>query len=223
MHRTVGVVAVALTLLASCAKKKEESASAGSGDGLVAAPPSPVTSVDEMLKRSFEALGDEYFAADIEINYVRADGTLDPTYGEVTVETGKQPRPKPPRPADDPSRPVGAPEPPDNAEREAMMEMVMAKCPHITWKNGAVLVRRDGSCSMFRSRKLQRPRCTVVGILAAARDAGAPANALAKISFEADFGDDGVQSWSLSIDDNPRDIHFKHAGKDDCEPIMEKP
>ncbi len=222
MHRAVGVVVVlSLALLPSC--KKKEDAQAASGAGTELASTAPVTSVDEMLKRSFEALGDEYFAADIDINYVRADGTLDPTYGELTVETGKHPRPKPPRPADDPNRPVGAPAPPDNSEQITMMETVMAKCPQITWQKGEVTVRRDASCSMFRSRMLKRPRCSIVSILAAARDAGAPANALAKVSFDAVFGDDGVQTWSLSIDDSPRDIHFRHEGKDDCEAIVEKP
>jgi len=226
VHRAVGVVAVtlALGLLPACVKKKaEEKASAGSADGSAAVSAGPVTNVDEMLKRSFDVLGDEYFAADLDIDYVRADGTLDAAYGELTIETGKRPRPKPPKPADDPNRPVGAPEPHDNSQHEEMMVMVMAKCPHITWKNGAIDVQREASCSMFRSHMLKRPRCTIAGILAAARDAGAPQNALAKISFEVGFGDEAVQTWRFSIDDNPRDIHFRHEGKDDCEAIVEKP
>jgi len=226
VHRAVGVVAVMLgstlaLLLPACAKKEEAGTSAGSAAGSAA--PAPVTSVDDMLKRSFAELGGEYFAATIEIEYVRPDGTLDPTYGNLVVEAGKHPPPKPPKPADDPNRPVGAPEPVDEDHHRDLVAMAMARCPNIRWRDGQMVVRRDGSCAMFLRQKLTMPRCTVLGILARARDRGAPPNALAKISFDVGFGEDAVQTWRITIDDNPRDIHFKLEGNDDCEPIVEKP
>jgi len=210
----------ALALLTSCEKRMEEATSSRDPEVATPAPP-PVSSVDEMIRASYGQLGKDHFVSKVTVEYVRADGTLDPKYGEVTVETGKRRRPKPPKPADDPNRPIGAPEPVAPVEND-YMDVVMAKCPRITWSKGTM--RRDeSSCSMFASRELARPRCTVFEILAKAATAGAPANALAKIEFSTGYGEPAGQSWQLSIDDNPRDIHFRHDGTDDCAPIAEKP
>jgi len=221
VHRTVVVVVVALAVLASCMKKKRDEGASREAEQVTGAEPPPVTSVDEMIRRSFDQAGPGYYVAEIEIDYVRADGTLDPTYGELTVKTGKRRPPKPPKPADDPNRPVGAPEPPSTAESE-YVDMIMAKCPELHWTPAGLKPLPGASCSIFTSTELARPHCTVFGILGAAAAAGAPANALAKIEFHIGYGTT-VQSWEISIDDNPRGIHFHHEGADDCAPIVEKP
>lgn len=222
MPRTVVVLVGALALLTACERKKEEAGSSsrdGSGGARVGS--AAITSVDEMIRRSFDQVGTGHFVSKITVDYVRPDGTLDPTYGEVIVETGKRRPPKPPKPADDPNRPIGAPEPPAAVEND-YIDYVMAKCPRISWTKGEMRAA-ETSCSMFARHDLAQPRCTVFEILAKAAAAGAPANALAKIEFSIDFGETTAQSWKLSIDDNPRDIHFRHEGPDDCAPIAEKP
>ena len=232
MPRTVVRVSLvvfggALALLTSCVKKKEEAvsrdpAAEGSARAVSSGGRAPAANVDEMIRASYGQLGADHFVAKVTIEYVRADGTLDPTYGEVTLETGKRRPPKPPKPADDPNRPIGAPEPVVPIEND-YMDYVMAKCPRISWSKGEMRTERESSCSMFASRELLSPRCTVFEILAKAAAAGAPANALAKIEFSTTFGEPTGQSWSLSIDDNPRDIHFRQEGTDECAPIAEKP
>jgi hypothetical protein len=216
VHRTVGVVVVTLALLASCKKKRE--------DQVVSAPPAAeeaVRSVDEMIKRTFAKYGREYVISDLDIQYVRPDGTLDPSYGKVDIETTVRLEPDPPPPADDPNRPVGAPEPDRGRRRDPYLARAMAKCPDIQWTSAGMRVTPEASCSIM-PREVLQPRCTVVGILALARDGGAPPNALGRIQFGQDVIDNG-QTWTFTVDDNPRDIHFRLEGKDDCAPIMEKP
>ncbi len=217
MLRAVGVAIVMLGLLASCKKRDDVAARE-------APPPepdiAPVHSVDEMIRRSFEQVSGEYFVSGITIDYVRSDGALDPTYGTLSVATGKRRRPKPAPPPPDPNRPLGAPEPPAPVDHDVYLDF-LAKCPEISWANGRLRVVREGSCSDFGRAPMTRPRCTVFGILAAAAAAGAPPNALARIEIMSVF--DGPPLWTLTIEDKPRDVYFQHQGKDDCEPIVEKP
>src|SRR5207237_1246054 len=91
------------TRYAECAQKAMGIA-AGSGEASTP-PAEAITNADRLIKATYDTLG-PYAVQKITISYVRADGTIDPTYGEADVELG---RPKPPDPADDPDRPIGAP------------------------------------------------------------------------------------------------------------------
>jgi len=209
VHRAVGVgiVTLGLALAAACEKKTSSTLKI------------PMTSADAMLARSFDELGTEYFATEISIGYVGPDGTLDPTYGTFEVESSKHP-PRPPAPPDDPNRPLGGPTP-STRDIPAHEALANVKCPHFEWRKGQLVILREKSCQPYPLSKMSRPRCSILEILAKAKAAGAPPGGLAKIKFHATF--DEPQTWSLKIDDDPRDIHFKHEGKDDCQPVVEKP
>lgn len=173
--------------------------------------PSPGTPLgaDALIKQAFDQAGSAYSVSELQLSYVRADGVIDPTYGTAEVHFGK---PKRVRPADDPNRPIGAPVPVD---QDAVDEM-MAKCPVYSWKAGA-RTQSDGMCMSLG--QLARPRCSVLEVWKQAIEAGAPATGLAVLELEA--GEQ--QSWTFSISDGPRDIHFAKSVPDVCDPTLEKP
>lgn len=181
--------------------------------GSAAAPPpreppaGSVTNADALIKQLYDSLDREHVVQRLDLAYIHADGTIDAKYGRVTAELGK---PKRPSPADDPNRPLGAPVPDDH-----MTEDVLAQCPSYTWEGGK---RSDGqtSCLMMLSEPIERPKCSVVAIWKQAIDAGAPAAALAQLSIHAG-------TWTLSIDDAPRNVHFQQDFPDTCAPTLEKP
>jgi hypothetical protein len=178
----------------------------------VAAPVERLTNADQILKRTYDGLKPNQSVGALSLSYVRADGTVDPTYGTVEIQLAKPPRPDP---ADDPARPIGAPVPVD----PAAIDDVIAKCPVHTWKNGA---RTASETPCFRRGALTRPKCSVVEVWKRAIDAGAPANGLAVLALHEAIGDE-PQSWTFSIEDAPRNIHFAHVVVDTCQPTLEKP
>ena len=171
--------------------------------------------MDEAIQRAYDQAGSEYHVASLEVAYVRPDGTLDPTHGELTIRTDKRPTPPPP---DDPNRPIGAPVP-SRASGEVMMEMIHARCPIFSWRGG-VFRETPGSCAMMGTA-LARPRCTIAQVLARSAAAGAPANALATIKAYGYLVEVAGKTFWVSIDDAPRNIHFKHEVEDTCEPLLE--
>ena len=183
------------------------------GTGSSAMPPAPsppdekVTNADRLIKLTFDGVEPGYAVSKLVLSYVRADGTIDETYGVATVELGK------PAPADDPDRPIGAPlpaAPPSYVATE--------RCPSFTWKRG---VRTTGqtSCPMLGAEGITRPKCSVVEVWKRAIEKGAPAKALAVLELVGPPG----QTWKLSIDDAPRKIHFAIDVEDTCEPTLEAP
>ena len=188
---------------------------AATGQVPTAAPPAigmtdeKITNADRLIKLTYDELGLGYRVSKLRLAYVRADGTLDPQYGEVDIELGK---PEPPEPADDPDRPIGAPVP-----AAAPTYDMMARCPAYRWKAG-VRTNRETSCLMFGDG-IARPKCSVREVWKRAIDKGAPEKALAVLQLSGP----PMQSWKLSIDDDPRDIHFSIDVEDTCEPTLEAP
>jgi hypothetical protein len=174
---------------------------------------STVLIADALIKQTFDDAGAAATVTELRLSYVREDGVIDPTYGTAEIHLGKPKRARPP--ADDPSRPIGAPVPVD----PQLADDVMARCPVYTWKSGA-RTESDGSCLSLGA--LERPRCSVLEVWAQAIEAGAPAKGLAIIDLNAaPLGE--RQSWTFSITDGPRDIHFAKSVPDVCEPTLEKP
>jgi hypothetical protein len=190
---------------------------ASSSDTPPAPPPLPtgekITSADRIIKLTFDGAGANT-VGNVELSYVRSDGTLDPAYGRAEFDFGKRKKPKP---ADDPNRPLGAPVPVD----DSIVDDVMAKCPTHTWSNG-VDQQREGPCMTFGA--VTRPRCSVLEVWKRAIEAGAPAAGLAVLRLRPTLGGtDGAQEWEFSIDDTPRNLHFSHEVSDTCDPTLEKP
>ena len=176
-------------------------------------PPAPsekITNADRLIKFSYDNLGG-LAVSKLLISYVRADGTIDEKYGEAIVDLGK---PKPPDPADDPNRPIGAPV---IQTAPVIDEDVSARCPVYTWKAG-VRTSEDTTCIMS-DQGLARPKCSVVEVWKRAVDKGAPKQGLAVMELRSG----SPQSWHFSIDDEPRSIHFSLDVDDTCAPTLEKP
>jgi hypothetical protein len=146
--------------------------------------------------------------------YIDAKGQVDRTYGRIDVTYGRL---KPPDPADDPKRPIGAP-----VETPPLDPAVSANtCPHHIWKAG---VRERENAYCLAQHALERPRCRVVDIWQKAIKMGDPAQGLAKLALvPTDVAHDQPQHWTFNIDDEPRKIHAAHEFPDDCKPIVEKP
>jgi len=144
---------------------------------------------------------------------VRADGTLDPKYGELEIEFGASARPL--EQLDDPSRPTGAPlpSPPPNAKPREN------GCPKPAWIGGKWTLR-DGYCR--RQEPLVGPRCTAKVIWDRAIAQGAPKDAIAvlKIDSPNDFGSSAL--WRFEISDRLRKIQFRKSYKDDCPVAIEQ-
>ncbi len=204
---------------AACGNREPDAASSAAKDR-----PTAVSSIDELLTYAFAKTRTPeatHTIASIAIRYVRPDGSLDAEYGEVEIETAVRRRPPTP-PPDDPARPVGAPVPHRDQMMDEMMTTMLARCPTLRWR-GRDVVESEGSCSMFAGDGLTRPRCTIPELLARAKAAGAPANALATIDLTSSMPIPGSTQWSYRVEDRPRGIDFVHMIADDCAPIVEAP
>ncbi len=173
-------------------------------------PPAPVH-IDDLLRKEIAALGKDLVLSEILIEYANADGALDPTYGKLSLRTGKLP---PPDPADDPSRPIGAPvsAAPDHDGSRDM------DCPSLVVGNHGE-TRATGPCMVMAH--LAQPKCSVHEVWRQAIAAGAPERGLAKLRLQSD-GEPPGQRWIFTIDDDPRKIHFVHEVSDACPPVLEK-
>lgn len=180
---------------------------------------------DAVLHRAFSHASDTFAVSDVVLEYVRQDGTLDPTYGHAQFKFGHRPHPPPP-PADDPKRPIGAPIPP-SPPAVSLFER-SEDCPRVTWESGQLDDEAGGiSCEQFMPpirMPLSHPRCTVREIWKRAIAKGAPAEALARLQAEGDMlSDDARQVWKFAIEDAPRGIHIEETFADDCNPVVEQP
>jgi hypothetical protein len=150
----------------------------------------------------------------LEVRYVRADGSMDPTYGELIVTFDA---PTPTAVADDPARPIGAPvpEPVTVKPRRAG-----SRCPRLVWKP-------SGWASTLhfctQGEQLVGPRCAVTEIWARAVAKGAPKDALAVLEIQGpDPRYNLTQRWQFRITDRPRKVDVRHLFADDCTPVVEK-
>ena len=187
-------------------------AKAISGEAALSMPPSspgkPLLA-DVLAKQAFDQVGTTASVTLLRFSYVREDGVLDPTYGTAEVHLGK---PKHKKAAADPNRPIGAPLPPAPEE----VDDAMARCPVYEWKGG---VRTEGQGSCWSIDELTRPHCSAVEVWKQAIEEGAPAKGLAIL----ELGAGEPQSWTFTIDDEPRSIHFSNSVRDVCDPTLEKP
>ncbi len=187
----------------------------GGETALPAPPPGPGTPLlaDVLAKQTFDEAGTTAIVTLLRFSYVREDGVIDPTYGTAEVHLGKPTRKKA---ADDPNRPIGAPVPVD----PAVLDDVLARCPVYEWKGG---VRTAGEGSCMSIGELARPHCSVVEVWKQAIEEGAPAKGLAILELSASPAAGEPQSWTFTIDDEPRAIHFSKPVPDVCDPTLEKP
>lgn len=197
--------------LASCrADRKPEDEPAVAPQSAAALPtPSGPVKADALIKQVRDNRTD-LTVSRIEAKYVRSDGVMDPTYGDLTINmTGKPERPRPP--PDDPNRPTGAPVPVPPAPAAG------PDCEDFHWMaTGGWGPRQDPYMKMCLG--IGTPtgvRCTVIQIWQRALADGAPANAVAKVSVIGGIG------WTFSIDDDPRDVHFYQTYDDNCAPAAE--
>jgi hypothetical protein len=210
--------AIALGLIAAlacaCKKKKEEAAagSATGGSGSAAAMTGPVLA--DVLIQTVRRTKPGLDVTRLQIDYVRSDGTMDPTYGHFEASLlGPEPGPPP----DDPNRPTGAPVmTPPPSDRE---------CLDQTWRaSSGWAVPPSGYPVMCMSFGTPRPvSCTIIEVWKRAIAEGAPADALAKIELMNGMPEPTRGQWQFSIYDRPRDVHFTGSYEDDCPPRVEAP
>lgn len=175
--------------------------------------PAMPLAADKLVAQAFEdARSRGNTVTKLQLSYVREDGVLDPAYGTAEAQLGA---PKRKTPADDPNRPIGAPVPSD----PQMSEDLAATCPTYTWERGA-RTETTGSCLAFGV--IERPRCSVLELWKQALEAGAPGKALAVIALYP-ATQSQPQTWTFTIEDGPRDIHFQKTIPDTCDPTLEKP
>lgn len=172
------------------------------------------TNADEMITYAYKTLATERSAiVDISIDYVQADGTVPPKYGRVTIPTGRR---KPPAPADDPDRPIGAPisETPLPTDEDT----TRLQCAVFVWAGATPAITTMG-CRTDRS--IPRPRCRVTEIWARAIKDQAPATGLAKLSVYPASGS-AEQYWGFQITDTARKVQFSRYYNDDCATAVER-
>ena len=145
--------------------------------------------------------------------YVRADGTLDPTYGTLEVEFGVSTRPL--ELIDDPSRPTGAPLPPPPPTAKPHEH----DCPKHTWKPGAWELK-VGYCR--KREPLIGPRCTAKQIWDRAIANSAPKDALAVLDIDPPRDHTASAMWHFTISDRIRKVSFSKYYADDCPLAIEQ-
>ncbi|MEZ4368547.1 MAG: hypothetical protein R2939_20045 [Kofleriaceae bacterium] len=166
--------------------------------------PSPMPT-GVLMARTRAQVAQGYAYESLAVRYGRADGTLDPAYGEFEAVLVRLPGVV----ADDPARPLGAPPP---TPTETM------SCRDVTFDRRGL---RDGERSMCftMGTPVARLRCTPDQIWQRAIADGAPAAALATVTFRAAMG----ATWTFTIDDEPRAVHVYGTYPDDCAPVVEAP
>ncbi len=147
----------------------------------------------------------------LRLDYLRADGTFDPTFGEFDANLSR-PLVPPPPPPDDPARPLGAPVPPP-----VPFDTSLPDCYDIEWSR-AKLVDAPGRMCFPSGMPVGAARCMPAQIWARAIADGAPAAALARLHFTTATS----VSWYFAIDDEPRGVHFSRTYADDCVPAVER-
>ncbi|HKE14819.1 MAG TPA: hypothetical protein VKB80_08155 [Kofleriaceae bacterium] len=173
--------------------------------------PTPPFVADMLVAEGMARLGSNYLVQSVSIDYVRPDGTLDPTYGRISVDSTQAPQPPPP---DDPSRPTGAPTEDPTA---AALAMMMTSCPEPRWTpSDGWKMGDDGPCMTIGELPVGRPTCSTVKLWALARQEDAP-QGLARITarwfIDAASSQHGVQwawMWHFELRDDRRGVDFTH-------------
>ena len=195
------------TTVTECVRKASAPPTVDS-EGLAMPPSKPIHDADAIVRHTYSGLG-KYVVSAIQLDYVRATGELDPKYGKATFVLGIA---RPPDPAEDPDRPLGAPivdaaPPPDVSSDQ---------CPIYQWTKGArATIKR--ACELTTA--ITRPKCSVVEVWRRAIAGKAPAEGLAKLTFQATPS----PAWTFAIDDAPRKVKVRQTIADTCEPTIERP
>jgi hypothetical protein len=135
----------------------------------------------------------------IEIEYVDAEGMLDPEYGEIEIHFGFDR-------SDDPKRRTGAP----------VKEPTFAnQCFGLKMSKGLWQRRDDISCG----KTYRAPTCSIQHVWKKALEVKAPADAIAKIHLT---DTNGKPAWFFRITDTTRNVDFMHLVPDDCPIEVEK-
>ena len=200
------ILAIAIAAVAGCRAKREAEdppAVAGSAAGALPNPTGPVKA-DALIKQARDNRKD-LGVSRIDAKYVRSDGVMDPTYGDLTINMIEEPA-TPPPPPDDPNRPTGAPVP------EPPVAATAPDCDDLHWSatSGWAPPQETYMKMCLAIGMHGRLQCTVIQIWQRAIADGAPANALAKVNAIGGIG------WTFRIDDDPRDVHFYQTYDDTC-------
>jgi len=224
VNRAAALAAVAVGLSGPACQKQQEKAPvidrvrtappAGSAASPAAEPASPAAEpaspeprpIAELLAEA-QRRGGGLLPSRIQIDYVGADGILDPAYARLEASFAPAAEI---RPGDDPNRRTGAPVakgPPPK----------VTQCPRVTWRGGR-WETRQGGCTGVGAR----PTCTVQALWAKAIVQGAPPDAVAKLTYDGSLSPSQTAgSWRFAISDDVRDVHFRKSFPDDCRGMVE--
>ncbi|HEV7553965.1 MAG TPA: hypothetical protein VGO00_00855 [Kofleriaceae bacterium] len=161
--------------------------------------------LDDGVARAIELAPGAQLVA-VEATGVRADGNLDPEYGELAVELVRDNGPEPTTRVD-PNRPIGAPEPEHVYLRYDCIRFVYT---HGRWQDQWPSIKMDverlHSCFHdFDTHPPLHPHCSIAQIWDRIHDA--PATTVAKLTLEA-------TGWTFTIDDARFPVE-RHE-RDDC-------
>jgi hypothetical protein len=210
VNQAAAVVAVAAVLGAAACEKKQDQVLAidrveTASPGAVAPEPRPIAELIAAAQRR----GGAMLPSRIQIEYVGADGTMDPAYARLETTFAPSAATKP---GDDPNRRTGAPVPKAPAPK-------VTQCPRVTWREGHWETKRSG-CSGTGTR----PTCSPQMIWAKALVQGAPQDAVAKLTYDGALNKtEPIGSWRFDIVDEVRDVSFHKTFPDDCAGMVEAP
>lgn len=167
----------------------------------------PAERVIDDVRRAVREVAPELGLTDIDVLYVRKDGTLDPTYGSLRIVLALSDAPD--GVVDDPARPTGAPIPEPTA-----VEQKRTSCPTLTFAKGVWSVQASG-CR--KAKRFLEP-CSITGLWTRALAAGAPADAVATLraTIALDF-------WTFRIVDKVRKVEFQKYLHDCAPPAAPRP
>lgn len=167
--------------------------------------PPPIASpaeAQEVLRVARDWGGGERVAR-LDVAYVGADGVLDPEFGKVTARFGAAPVS-----GDDPTRRTGLPVKPPPEQT--------APCRRTVWSATTGWSFEDVPCKPVAA---VGPRCPLPEVWNKAIAMGAPADAIASITYDTTM----TPIWLFVIRDAPRDVNVQLAVPDDCALAVEAP
>lgn len=157
----------------------------------------PGATPDQIITRLFAS----ETVSKVEARYVRADGRLDPKFGQLSARSIFPTDTRGPEAA----RPLGAP---IEWNRSPMF------LRFVTWDSTGAVLNGDSGYGDAQA-VLVRPACTVAQLWQKAIAGGAPRDALAVIVLEA-ASEGRPQRWVFTITDGPRRTAFRLEVPDDC-------
>ncbi len=214
MSRAAAVVAVVVAVgLPACSKKEQESPGVDRVNTAPPEAPSPDPRPIAELMSEVERRSKGFPIARMTIEYLGADGMMDPAYARLEVTYGQYEPEIETKPGDDPNRRTGAPLPKKPAPPKP------AQCPRISWRDGK-WENRSGFCT----KRVLPPTCSPQLIWGKALVKGAPRDAVAKLTYDGTSARSGGEnSWRFEITDETRGVHFFQAFPDDCAGMVEAP